>query len=150
MHQGKGDKVDVIHSSYDPVDIHVRGDRAISQAFCLVSSSIVFDNGVECELACHMRLFTRLRKLPDSKEWRLLSLEASYVRDRFVTAIPGQGGRLLMSEEAKMYPRCYRRLAMVMLNRGLRPRVDLPNEDDEGSVRRIGERNRAFLNGAEG
>ena len=147
MHKGK---VNVIHSSFDPVDIHVRGNRGISEAFCLVTSSITLD-GVDYELASHMRLFTRLQKLSDSDEWRLLSLESSYVRDRLVTAFPGahSGVQLVISDEAQAYPKSYRHLAFVMLNRGLKPRPDLPHEDDPESVRGIVERNRAFLHIAE-
>lgn len=147
MHKGK---VNVIHSSFDPVDIHVRGNRGISEAFCLVTSSITLD-GVDYELASHMRLFTRLQKLSDSNEWRLLSLESSYVRDRLVTASPtaNAGGELGMSQEAQGYPKSYRHLALVMLNRGLKPRPNLPHEDYPESIKQILEQNRAFLHVAE-
>lgn len=147
MHKGK---INVIHSSFDPVDIHVRGNRGISEAFCLVTSSITLD-GVDYELASHMRLFTRLQKLSDLNEWRLLSLESSYMRDRLVTAFPGAeaGGQLVISDEAQAYPKSYRHLAMVMMNRGLKPRPDLPHEDSPDSIRRIVDRNRAFLQIAE-
>ena len=105
-----------------------------------------------------MRLFTRLQKLSsdfDKNEWRLLSLESSYVRDRIVAAFPGVeddaggGRRRVMSDEAKAYPRSYRCLALVMLKRGLKPRRDLPHEDDSESIERIVNRNRAFLHGGE-
>ena len=139
-------KINVIHSSFDPVDIHVRGNRAISEAFCLITSSITLD-GVDYELASHLRLFTRLQKLSDLNEWRLLSLESSYVRDRLVTASPGadKGVQLIMTSEAQAYPKSYRHLALVMLNRGLKPRPDLPDEDHPEGIRRIVDRNRAFL-----
>ena len=142
-HKGK---INVIHSSFDPVDIHVLGNRAISEAFCLITSSITLD-GVDYELASHMRLFTRLQKLSDLKEWRLLSLESSYVRDRLVTASPGadKGLQLSMINEAQAYPKSYRHLALVMLNRGLKPRPNLPDEDHPESIRRIVDQNRAFL-----
>ena len=147
MHKGK---VNVIHSSFDPVDIHVRGNHGISEAFCLVTSSITLD-GVDYELASHMRLFSRLQKMSGSNEWRLLSLESSYVRDRLVTAFPGadSGVQLVISDEAQAYPKSYRHLALVMLNRGLKPRPDLPHEDHPESVRRIVDQNRAFLRIAE-
>ena len=146
MHKGK---VNIIHSSFDPVDIHVRDNRAISEAFCLVTSSITL-GGIDYELASHMRLFTRLQKLQSepSGEWRLLSLESSYVRDRLVTAFPSPdhaSAPLGMTNEAQAYPKGYRHLALVMLNRGLRPRPDLPHEDSPESVRRISDRNRAWL-----
>ena len=147
MYKGK---VNVIHSSFDPVDIHVRGNCGVSEAFCLVTSSITLD-GVDYELASHMRLFTRLQKLSDTNEWRLLSLESSYVRDRLVTASPSadKGVQLIMTNEAQVYPKSYRHLALVMLNRGLKPRPDLPHEDCPESIRRIVGRNRAFLHIAE-
>ena len=102
-------------------------------------------------MGSHMRLFTRLQKLPDIGEWRLLSVESSYVRDRLVTAFPcsdDASSPLVMSNEVLAYPKCYRNLAFVMLHRGLKPRTDLPNEDDQESIRRIQDRNRAFLDGA--
>ena len=147
MHKGK---VNIIHSSFDPVDIHVRGNRGISEAFCLVTSSITID-GVDYELASHMRLFTRLQKLSDSNEWRLVSLESSYVRDRLVTAFPGSDAsvQLVMTGKAQAYPKSYRHLALVMLKRGLKPRTDLPHEDYPESISRILTQNRAFLHTAE-
>lgn len=155
MHKGK---VNIIHSSFDPVDIRVRGNRAISEAFCLVTSAVTI-GGVDYELATHMRLFSRLQKLklelsdPDPSEWRLLSVESSYVRDRLVTAFPvpdsGASAPLVMTNEVPAYPKSYRHLALVMLNRGLKPRPSLPHEDLPESVRRLSDRNRAFLDSAE-
>ena len=146
MHKGK---VNIIHSSFDPVDIHVRGNRAISEAFCLVTSSLTLGT-TDYELASHMRLFTRLQKLSDpGSEWRLLSLESSYVRDRLVTAFPHASSPLILTDEVQTYPKSYRHLALVMLSRGLKPRPNLPHENSPESVRRISDRNRAFLDGAE-
>lgn len=147
MHKGK---VNIIHSSFDPVDIRVLGNRAISEAFCLVTSSLTLGT-IDYELASHMRLFSRLQKLSDPSEWRLLSVESSYVRDRLVTAFPSSDASspLVMTNEVQLYPKSYRHLALVMLNRGLKPRPNLPHEDSPESVRRISDRNRAFLNSAE-
>lgn len=145
MHQGK---VNIIHSSFDPVSIHVRGPRATSEAFCLITSSLTLD-GVDYELASYMRLLTRLEKL-SSGQWRMLSLESIYVRDRLVPAIPGSGTSMLAtSEEVQTFPKAYRCLALVMRFRGLKPRPDLPHEDDQKGVRLLLDRNRAFLEGAE-
>ena len=146
IHKGK---VNIIHSSFDPVDIHVRENRAISEAFCLVTSSVTL-SGTDYELASHMRLFTRLEKLSEPSEWRLLSLESSYVRDRLVTAYPSADASLppIMTREAQAYPKCYRNLALVMLSRGLEPRPNLPHEDSPDSVWQISDRNRAFLDSA--
>ena len=143
MHKGK---VNIIHSSFDPVDIHVRGDRGVSKAFCVVTSSITLD-GVDYEVASHMCLFIRLQKLSDSNEWRLLSLESSYVRDRLLTAFPTVHAdvQLAKTHEAQAYPKSYRCLALVMLNRGLKSRPDLPHEDDPESVSRILDHNCALL-----
>lgn len=125
------------------MDIKVSGRRATSSAFCLITSSITLD-GVEYELASYMRLLHRLQKLSDL-DWRIVRLEAIYVRDRLVCAFPGLDASLHMPEELQQYPRPYRYMAFVMLNRGLKPRVDLPNEDDQESVRRLLDGNAAFL-----
>ncbi|KAL6237534.1 hypothetical protein BDW75DRAFT_238321 [Aspergillus navahoensis] len=147
VHQGR---VNVIHSSFDPVDIQVRGHRATSVAFCLITSSITLD-GVGYELASYMRLVSRLEKLSNAGPWRIVRLEAIYVRDRLVCSFPGRDATtpLVMPEQALAYPAPYRCMAFVMLNRGLEPRVDLPNEDDQESVRRVLDGNAAFLDGAE-
>lgn len=146
VHQGK---INIIHSSFDPVEIHVRGHRATSEAFCQVTSSLTLGD-IDYELASHMRLATRLEKSLDSNQWHILSLEAIYVRDRLISAFPGFGAasQLTMTQEVQAYPKSYRHLAFVMLNRGLKPRPDLPHEDDQESVRRVLDRNRAFLDGA--
>ncbi|KAG8528339.1 uncharacterized protein KY384_007257 [Bacidia gigantensis] len=198
MHKGK---VNIIHASFDPVAIHVLGDRAISEAFCLVTSAVTL-NGIDYELASHMRLFSRLRRLrlsdaqtqppnppnpnpspnpnpnnhddhqptssssssnpqpnPDSaSEWRILSVESSYVRDRLVTAFPhtstsaGPDATVpsALTADVQAYPKAYRSLALVMLTRGLKPRPDLPHEDEPDTVRRLADRNGEFLRNAEG
>lgn len=109
-------------------------------------------NGVDYELASHMRLFNRLEKVSDPhNEWRILSLEASYVRDRLVTAFPSSNegaSSLVMTDEARGYPKGYRHLAMAMLAISLKPRTDLPHEDDPESWRGILDRNWAFLEGS--
>ena len=156
MHKGK---VNIIHSSFDPVNIRVCGDRAISEAFCLVTSSLTMGT-IDYELASHMRLYTRLQKISDLGEWRLLSLESSYVRNRLVTAFPGsdasndnpscpESSPLVITNEVLAYPKSYRCLALVMLKRGLKPRPYLPHEESPESVRRITDRNCAFLENAE-
>ena len=104
-----------------------------------------------------MRLFNRLEKVSDlNNEWRILSLEASYVRDRLVTTFPSSGSNnngegassLLMTDEARAYPKGYRHLAVAMLAIDLKPRTDLPHEDDPESWKGIVERNWAFLEGS--
>ncbi|KAL4752253.1 hypothetical protein BDW72DRAFT_192198 [Aspergillus terricola var. indicus] len=146
VHQGR---VNVIHSSFDPVDVQVRGRRATSAAFCLITSSITLD-GVEYELGSYMRLLSRLQRLSDAGPWRIVRLEAIYVRDRLVCSFPGRDAAapLVLPERALAYPTPYRCMAFVMLHRGLEPRVDLPNEDDQDSVRRVLEGNAAYLSGA--
>ncbi|KAG5927467.1 hypothetical protein E4U42_002218 [Claviceps africana] len=139
------DRVNVIHSSLDPVGIVVQGHRAMTEAFCTATSEIVID-GVGYELATHMRLLNRLEKSETGK-WHILSLESIYVRDRLVTATPGARNTLRpdLVREAEEFPGPYRRLALVMLHRGMKPRRDLPHEGDQRGVRRILEANQAFL-----
>ncbi|GFF26148.1 hypothetical protein IFM61606_09657 [Aspergillus udagawae] len=56
------------------------------------------------------------------RQWRMLSLEAIYVRDRLVSAFPdlGDAGPAPLSladlHEVEWYPLSYRHLALVMLN----------------------------------
>ncbi|RDW92687.1 uncharacterized protein DSM5745_00009 [Aspergillus mulundensis] len=146
VHPGR---VNVVHSAFDPVDIRIRGPRATSEAFCTITSGITLA-GVDYELASYMRLVSRLQKLSDTGAWRIVRLEAIYVRDRLVCCFPGADAAapLAMPDEVRAYPRPYRHMAFVMLNRGLKPRVDLPHEDDQESVRRVLEGNAAFLEGA--
>ncbi|KAL4874371.1 hypothetical protein BJY04DRAFT_226118 [Aspergillus karnatakaensis] len=141
-------RINVIHSSFDPVDIKIHGSRATSEAFCLITSAITL-SGVDYELASYMRLVCRLQKVSEPGPWRIVRLEAIYVRDRLVCCFPGRdiSAPLEMSEEPLAYPKPYRHMAFVMLNRGLQPRVDLPHEDDQHSVKRVLDANAAFLNG---
>ena len=147
MHKGT---VNIIHSSFDPVDIRVHENRATSDAFCLVTSSLTL-NDIDYELASHMRLFTRLQRLSDPPhEWRIVRLESAYVRDRLVTAFPSFVDPALLpamtDEMIEAYPKAYRYLALVMSLRGLKPRRDLPHEGAPASVKRLADQNRAFLN----
>ncbi|PVH95453.1 hypothetical protein DM02DRAFT_690126 [Periconia macrospinosa] len=146
MHEGK---INTIHSSFYLVNIHVHGRRAISEAFCLVTSGVTIC-GVDYELASHMRVGSRLEKITDNGPWRMLSLESAYIRDRLSSAFPGPTATspLVMSNEMIKYPKAYRNLALVMLSRGLKPRTDLPHEDDQVGIQRLFDRNRAFLKGA--
>ncbi|KAG5947908.1 hypothetical protein E4U53_006369 [Claviceps sorghi] len=139
------DRVNVIHSSLDPVGITVQGSRATSEAFCTATSEIIID-GVGYELASHMRLLNRLEK-SQAGRWHILSLEAIYVRDRLVNELPGTQVTLRpdLVKEAEEYPGPYRRLALVMLHRGMKPRRDLPHEADQRGVRLLLEANQAFL-----
>ncbi|KAG5920401.1 hypothetical protein E4U61_007924 [Claviceps capensis] len=141
------DRVNVIHSSFDPVGICVQGDRATSEAFCTVTSEITID-GVGYELASHMRLLNRLEKSEEGR-WHILSMEAIYIRDRLMSTLPGAPVTLRpdLVKQSEEYPGGYRRLALVMLHRGLNPRQDLSHEQDQPRVRRLLEANRNFLNG---
>ena len=99
-----------------------------------------------------MRLASRLEKLADTNRWYILSLESIYVRDRLVTAFPASDNAppLTISDDVLAYPKSYRYLAFIMLDGGLKPRLDLPHEDDQEGVRRVLDRNLAFLDGTEG
>jgi hypothetical protein len=84
MHKGK---INIIHSAFDPADIRVNERRAISEAFCLVTSGVTIGS-VDYELGSHMRLASRLEKITPDGPWRMLSLESTYVRDRLVPVFP--------------------------------------------------------------
>lgn len=144
-------KVNILHSSFDPVNIQVNGNRATSEAFCVITSSISFE-GVDYELASYMRLCSRLEKVTGdgdvADQWYILSLESVYVRDRLLTASPGSAGTLVMTDDIRdSYPKGYRHLALVMKQRGLKPRPNLPHEDDQEGVKELLQRNETFLRG---
>ncbi|KAG5983000.1 hypothetical protein E4U55_000999 [Claviceps digitariae] len=139
------DRVNIIHSSLDPVGINVQDYRATSEAFCTLTGEITIDD-VDYELASYVRLLSRLEK---SKlgEWHILSLEAIYIRDRLVSTLPGARVtcRPDLLKEAEGYPGAYRKLALVMLHRDLTPRRNLPHEQDQQGVQLLLEANQAFL-----
>lgn len=144
--------INILHSSFDPVHIQVNSseDRATSDAFCIITSFITID-GIEYELASYVRLASRLMREVESGDWKILSLEAIYVRDRIVETWPGglrkegKGGLVVAEEEFNKFPKSYRCLAFVMAQRGLSPRMGLPNEGDRGSVEGVLGRNREWL-----
>lgn len=142
-------KVNAIHSVFDPVDIRVRDNRAISETFCLFNGCLTL-HGIDYELSAHMRLFSRLERLSDLNEWRLLSLEASYVRDRLAPTFPTFDPSLVlaMTNEIRSYPKGYRHLALITSIRGFKPRPGLAHEDWPASVRRLSDQNRKYLDGA--
>ncbi|GFF97766.1 hypothetical protein IFM53868_09392 [Aspergillus udagawae] len=125
----------VIHQRFMVrVDIRVNGSRTTSEAFRMITSAITL-HCVQYELASYIHLATRLERcagsdmVPDAsaaarhgRQWRMLSLEAIYVRDRLVSAFPdlGDAGPAPLSladlHEVEWYPLSYRHLALVMLN----------------------------------
>ncbi|KAG6012120.1 hypothetical protein E4U43_007931 [Claviceps pusilla] len=139
------DRVNVIHSSFDPVEINVQGHRATSEAFCTITSEVNID-GVGYELALYLRLLSRLEK-SEVGRWHILSLEAIYIRDRLLNTCPGAHLTLRpeLVREAEGFPGAYRRLALVMLHRGLEPRRDVPHEGDQKGVKLLLEAHHAFL-----
>lgn len=50
-----------------------------------------------------------------------------------------------MTPEIEAYPKSYRHLALVMSQRGLKPRPSLPHEDEPETIKEIQHRNRKFL-----
>lgn len=141
-------KVNILHSSFDPIHIQVNGERAISDAFCVITSLLPVD-GIDYELASYIRLVSRLGRL-NTGDWRIISLEAVYVRDRLVMAFPvaSPSKPLILSEEVLAYPQSYRNLAFVMLHRGLKPRTGLPHEGDSDSVKGVLDSHKEWLENA--
>lgn len=95
-----------------------------------------------------MRLVNRLL---GAKEWRILSLEAIYAGDRLAMAFAGRTSSkpLVLSKRVLAFPKAHRRLAFVMMRRGLRPRAGLPGEDDPVNVRQVLVKNEAWLRSSE-
>lgn len=139
-------KIDTIHS-ISPVEIDIRSGRALSVSFCTMTSRFEY-RGIEYDKVSTVRLISRLEDVHASQgpEWKLLTLECIYIRDRIVPIQPQPPDTIPSFEEAKKFKKACRYSARLLSTIGIESRKDLPNEEDRESVAEVFTRNHAWIN----
>lgn len=122
-----------------PQKIDVRGTKAIAVSACHIHNRHEAPDGQEYELQAWLRLITRHEKIstPDGPEWKILTLDAIYIRDMLVPVSPAPGTHNLDLSLAKNARKSYRHLAWNVRANGKDVRDDMPGEDDEVTVRKV-------------
>ncbi|KAK4500578.1 hypothetical protein PRZ48_008767 [Zasmidium cellare] len=138
--------IDIDHF-IDPVLIQVNGNRAISDSAIFITRAFDY-SGHEYELGSRLRALSRFVKVDG--EWKMLSLEAIYIRDRLISTSPiAPKENIVLDEEKMAFPKEYRWTAWLMSIGGkVTPRNDLPRNGKIEEVRMMVERNERFLEDA--
>lgn len=134
--------LDVLHR-IEPVLIQVRQDRAISDSLCDMGRQIEYD-GHQYEFKSLVRLLSRFVK--EDGTWKMLSLEAIYIRDSLTNGLPTPPKNPPNIDElAGSFPKSYRNLAWCLLRGGRTPSAGLPHNGDLDSIARVMERQDRYL-----
>ncbi|KAF2159956.1 hypothetical protein M409DRAFT_29566 [Zasmidium cellare ATCC 36951] len=130
----------------DPHVIEIRGHRAISDSAIFIKRPADYKNH-EYELGSRLRALNRFLKV--AGEWKIVSLEVIYIRDRLISTSPNSPKEPIVLDDSLLeFPREYRWMAWVMLMEGKRnPKKDLPRNGNIEEVRQMVARNEKFLEG---
>ncbi|KAJ5096627.1 hypothetical protein N7456_007348 [Penicillium angulare] len=122
-----------------PVEIHLNGKKALTES--TGSISIRLQHGGESfECVSYNRFISRLELVGD--EWKLLSLEAIYIRDFITPVIPERTARFDLPENTRESYKC---IAWVLSQKGFTVKQDLPGADDPASCARFMDANFTWL-----
>lgn len=101
--------------------------------------------GHEFDKVSDIRLISQLEKVQD--EWKILSLEAIYIRDRLVPTAPLPPDAVPSFEGVDKFRKSYRYGTWLLTTTvGLTVSDSLPGEDDPESVTKVLDKNRAWIN----
>ncbi|KAF9885861.1 hypothetical protein FE257_012333 [Aspergillus nanangensis] len=115
-----------------PVELHVNGDKALSESSGAISIRFYHD-GVEYDVVSFTRFISRLECVDG--EWKLLTLDVIYDRDYIMPTVPSskpvdlplfKGGR-----------ESYKCVAWVLSQKGFSVKQDLPGVDDPLACTRL-------------
>ena len=126
-----------------PQKIDVRGKKALAVSACHIHNRYEAPDGLGYDIQAWVRLITRHERVDDingpgsGSEWKILTLEAIYIRDSCVPATPPAVSSNLDFSIAKNARKSYRHLAWNVKMCGSDVRNDMPGEDDEESVRAV-------------
>ncbi|KAJ6024485.1 hypothetical protein N7540_005282 [Penicillium herquei] len=130
---------DAVHT-ISPVEIHLNGNKALTES--TGSISIRIQHGGEFfECISYNRFISRVELVGDG--WKLLSLEAIYVRDFITSVIPGRTASFDFPENTRESYKC---IGWVLAQKGFTIKQDLPGTDDPTSCARFMEANFTWLN----
>lgn len=129
---------DAVHTIC-PVEIHLNGKKALSESTGSISIRLRH-GGESFESISYNRFISRLEFVGD--EWKLLSLEAIYVRDFITPVIPGRTATFDFPENTRESYKC---IAWALSQKGFTIKQDLPGADDPAGCARFMEANLKWL-----
>jgi hypothetical protein len=133
------DGTNAIHSIC-PVEVHLNGTKALTES--TGSISIRLQHGGEAfECISYNRFISRLELVGD--EWKLLSLEAIYIRDFITPVIPERTASFDFPENSRESYKC---ISWVLSQKGFTIKQDLPGADDPTSCAKFMDANFTWLN----
>jgi hypothetical protein len=113
-----------------PVRVRLNGDRALASLSGIIDIPAKL-LGVEVQLSSYVRFLYRAERR--AGRWRIVSLDAIYVRDEFTTAIPGLSLPVQPADLAGFRP-TYRMLSYLLRSQGYQVNSNLPGEDRPETV----------------
>ena len=134
-------KITTLHM-IDPIEIEIRGPKAMSESLCQITTRYTLE-GLEYDKVTTCRLMSRLEKVEGA--WKILTLEPIYIRDSMIAVAPQSPETIPAFKGAEKYPKSYRYGAWLLESIGIQSKLDLPNEDDRESVKKIIDANKEWL-----
>ncbi|WP_139114806.1 nuclear transport factor 2 family protein [Rhizorhabdus dicambivorans] len=139
--KASGDKDDLNFHILQPVNVKVRGDRAIAEMPCTLRNFLRVD-GVEASFEGHTRLFWR--SVRSGEDWLIAGLRVVYIRDLIMACNPSS--RLVLDQaQLDSHRQSYRYLSYLLKRDGLSPRDDLPGADRPETVAALREQEALWL-----
>ncbi|KIV79375.1 hypothetical protein PV11_06938 [Exophiala sideris] len=134
--------VNTVHA-INPTEIDIRGSKALAESFCSMTSRFEHQ-GYEFDKVLQVRLISQLEKVHG--EWKLMTLECIYIRDRIIPAAHLPRDAVVPSfDGVEKFRKSYRYATWLLGTIGLTVSDRLPAEDDHESVKEVLVRNRAWL-----
>lgn len=122
-----------------PVEVHLNGKKALTES--TGSISIGFQHGGELfECISYNRFISRLEFVEDG--WKLLSLEAIYIRDFITPVIPERTASFNLPKNTRESYKC---IAWVLAQKGFTIKQNLPGVDDLASCAQFMEANFTWM-----
>lgn len=117
----------------DPPVVRLRGDRATASFMGVIDIPLALE-GVDGTLSAYGRFLYRAERRMGA--WRIAVFEGFYMRDEFVSAIPGQNPEL-RPEELNDFRSSYRLLSYVLSQQGFPVNRELPGADRPETVKAL-------------
>ena len=147
----QGQATGLIHNLV-PGEITVRGSKALSISTCQIVVRHEHEE-TEFDISSWIRLVSKLERVEvdDCAEWRMLSLEAVYLRDSIALTGPSReaGLQSMNFDLIKRARQSYKYITWHVSLYGSQIRGDLPGSDNPKSVEDLLARNYAWVESAE-
>ncbi|CAI7641809.1 unnamed protein product [Penicillium pancosmium] len=114
-----------------PVEVHVNGDKAVSESTGSISIRFALDGG-DYDCVSYTRFLSRLQRVDG--EWKILTLEAVYERDTIVPVTPSMENTQFVSPGGR---ESYRWIGWLLDRKGFQIDPNLPGIDRPASVSKL-------------